>query len=234
GKEAATKEQDIDLDALHRLASTSLGSDSSVEAAYTIYKASQDAHASFDAGHATDEVPTDTMPFRRTQTMRRHLRKTVTSSAFEHFQKNITAVEDTIPAGDGIPAAAQTIHVGSTPIPSSGGVSAGAGHAAIGAPSSTILAADKGKAPMIDNSLPADLLSEQECILKNLHDYQLGEDLAKKLQAKQEAEFARQQEDLVQKAQAEGVASPAEQGTGLSAQRQRELDAAQLIYNEAD
>nr|GFB39340.1 hypothetical protein [Tanacetum cinerariifolium] len=112
GKEAATKEQDIDLDALHRLASTSLGGDSTIEAAYTIYKASQDAHASSDAGHAADE---------------------------------------TIPAS-------------STPIPSSGGVSAGSymdldGQAAAAAPSSTILAADKGKAPMIDDSFPPDLLS---------------------------------------------------------------------------
>nr|GEW74782.1 retrovirus-related Pol polyprotein from transposon TNT 1-94 [Tanacetum cinerariifolium] len=54
------------------------------------------------------------------------------------------------------------------------------------------------KAPMVDDSLPADLLSEQERILKNLHDYQLGEDLAKKLHAEQEAEFARQQEELAQ------------------------------------
>nr|GEV46946.1 hypothetical protein [Tanacetum cinerariifolium] len=216
GEEAATKKQDINLDALHKLASTSLGGDTTVETAYTIYKASQDAHASSDAGHDADAGLDDTtMPFRRTRTKRRRLRKTYTSSAFEHFQSNIFAVEYTIPAGDGIPADAQTIHAGSTPIPSSGGVSAGssmdpAGQAAA-APSSTIPAADKGKAPMVDDSLPADLLTEQERILKNLHDYQLGEDLAKKLYAEQEAEFARQQEELAQKAQAEGVASLAEQ-----------------------
>nr|GFB10896.1 hypothetical protein [Tanacetum cinerariifolium] len=62
---------------------------------------------------------------------------------------------------------------------------------AVAAPSSTILATDKGKAPMVDDSLPVYLLSEQECILKNLHDYQLGKELEKKLHAKQEAEFAR-------------------------------------------
>nr|GEX63417.1 aminoacyl-tRNA synthetase, class 1a, anticodon-binding [Tanacetum cinerariifolium] len=210
---SATKEQDIDLDALHKLASTSLGGDSTVEAAYTIYKASQDAHASSNAGHAADEVLADTMPFRRTRTTRRRLRKTVTSSAFEHFQENISAVEDTISAGDGIHAAAQTIPAGSTPIPSSGGVSVGssmdpAGHTVAAASLSTILAAGKGKAPMIDDSLPADLLSEQERILKNLHDYQLGEDLAKKLQPNRKQR--------------------------LSSERQRELDAAQLIYNKAD
>nr|GFC39561.1 hypothetical protein [Tanacetum cinerariifolium] len=66
------------------------------------------------------------------------------------------------------------------------------GQAAVAAPSSTILATDKGKAPMVDDSLPVYLLSEQECILKNLHDYQLGKELEKKLHAKQEAEFARQ------------------------------------------
>nr|GEZ91481.1 hypothetical protein [Tanacetum cinerariifolium] len=162
GEEAATKEQEIDLDALHELASTSLGGDTTVEAAYTIYKASQDAYASSNAGHDKDEVPdTTTMPFR----------------PFEHFQENISA---------------------------------------------------------IDEFIPADLLTEQEQVLKNLHDYQLEEDLAKKLQAEQEAEFARQQEELAQKAQAERVASPATQGTRLSAQRRRELDAAQLIYTEAD
>nr|GEV69437.1 synaptobrevin, longin-like domain protein [Tanacetum cinerariifolium] len=55
GEEAATKEQDIDVDALHKLASTSLGGDTTVEATYTIYKASQDAHASSDVGHGADE-----------------------------------------------------------------------------------------------------------------------------------------------------------------------------------
>nr|GFC39805.1 hypothetical protein [Tanacetum cinerariifolium] len=41
--------------------------------------------------------------------------------------------------------------------------------------------ADKGKAPMVDDSSPTDLLSEQERVLKNLHDSQLGEELAKKI-----------------------------------------------------
>nr|GEU31187.1 xylulose kinase-1 [Tanacetum cinerariifolium] len=145
--------------------------DTTFEAGYTIYKASQDAHASSDAGHDKNEVPdTTTMPFRRTRTKRR-LRKTFTSLAFEHFQENISTVEDTIPAGDGIPAAAQTIPAGSTPIP-------------------TTEAVDKGKASMVDDSIPADLLTEQEHVLKNLYDYQLAEDLAKKLQAEQETEFA--------------------------------------------
>nr|GEY57754.1 hypothetical protein [Tanacetum cinerariifolium] len=166
GEEAATKEQDIDLDALHNMASMSLGGDSTVEAAYTIYKASQDAHASSDAGHDAAEVPDDTtMPFRRISTMRRRLKKPFTSSAFEHFLENISAVKDTLPASEGIPTAAPTIPASSTTIP---------------------------------------------------------------------AEFARQQEELAQKAQDESVASLAEQGTGLSDQRRRELDAAQLIYTEAD
>nr|GFB06149.1 hypothetical protein [Tanacetum cinerariifolium] len=88
------------------------------EAAYTIYKASHDAHASSDAGHDEDE-------------------------------EKIYAVEDTIPTGDGIPADAQTIPTGSTPIPTTKGVSASssidpAGQATADAPSSsTIPAADK-------------------------------------------------------------------------------------------
>nr|GEY00593.1 copia protein [Tanacetum cinerariifolium] len=279
-EEAATKEQEIDIDALHELASTSFGGNTTVEAAYTISKASQDAHASSDAGHDKDEVPdtttmpfrrtrtkrrrlrkiftssafkhfqenvsavkdtipaggdaghdkdevpdTTTMPFRRTRTKRRRLRKIFTSSAFKHFQENVSAVKDTIPAGGGISTDAQTIPAGSTPILTTGGISAGssmdpAGQAAVDAPfSSAIPAADKGKALMVDDFIPADLLTEQEHVLKNLHDYQLGEDLAKKLQAEQEAEFARQQEELAQKAQAESVASPDAQCTGLSAQR---------------
>nr|GFB99778.1 hypothetical protein [Tanacetum cinerariifolium] len=163
GEDATPTEQDIDLEALHTLASTSLGGDSS-------YKA---------AGHDAAE------PF--------------TSFASVHVPENI-------PAGAGIPAAATTIPAGS---------SMDAAVHAVVAPSSSIPAVDKGKAPMVDDSLPTDLLSEQERILKNLHDYQLGEDLAKKLHAEQEAEFARQQEELAQKAQAERVASPTEHGPGL-------------------
>nr|GEZ78924.1 hypothetical protein [Tanacetum cinerariifolium] len=64
---------------------------------------------------------------------------------------------------------------------------------------------------MVDDFIPADLLTEQEQVLKNLHDSQLGEDLGKKLQAEQEAEFVRKQEELEQKAQAESVALPAAQ-----------------------
>nr|GEV02031.1 hypothetical protein [Tanacetum cinerariifolium] len=208
GEEATTTKQDINLDALHKLASTSLGGDTTVEATYTIYTTSQDAHASSNAGHNEDEVPADTtMPFRRTRTTRRRLMKTVTSSTFEHFQENISADEDTIPSD------AHTIPAGSTPIPSSRGVSAGSSmdpaDQATAAPSSTIPAADKGKAPMVDDSFSADLLSEQEHILKNLHDYQLGEDLAKKHHAEQEAAFARQQEELAHKVPAAPSTAPA-------------------------
>nr|GFB77541.1 hypothetical protein [Tanacetum cinerariifolium] len=109
-----------------KLDSTSLGGDTTIEAAYTIYKASQDAHASSDASPDEDEVP-DT-----------------TNMSFRH----------TISAGAGNPADAQTIPAGSTPIPTTGGVSGGsfmdpAGQAAAAAPapsSSAIPAVDKGKA----------------------------------------------------------------------------------------
>nr|GEY93705.1 putative ribonuclease H-like domain-containing protein [Tanacetum cinerariifolium] len=113
------------------------------------------------AGHDAAEVPADT------------------TMPFRH----------TLPAGKGIPATALTIPSGSTTIPAGSSMDI-AVHAAI-APSSTIPAADKGKAPMVEDSLLADLLSEQERILKNLHDYQLEEDLAKKLHAEQEAKFAK-------------------------------------------
>nr|GFB07448.1 hypothetical protein [Tanacetum cinerariifolium] len=169
GDEATPTEQDIDLEALHMIAS-------------------------------------------------KRLRNPFTSFTSAHVPENI-------PAGAGIPA-------GNTTIPADSSMDAAVHAAAI--LSSSILAVDKGKAPMVHESLPADLLSEQERILKNLHDYQLGEDLAKKLRAEQEAEFARQQEELAQKAQAGRVASPTEHGPGMSDQRRRELDAAQLIYTEAD
>nr|GEX63884.1 ribonuclease H-like domain-containing protein [Tanacetum cinerariifolium] len=156
-----------------------------------------------------------TMPVHSTSTTRRSLRKPFTSSASPH-------VSETIPAGMRVLAAATTIPAGSS-------VDAAA------APSFSIpTAADKGKAPMVDDPLPADLLSEQERVLKNLHDSQLGEELAKKIHAEQEADFARQQEELAQKAQAKIVSSPTEHGPGMSDQRRQELDAAQLIYTEAD
>nr|GEZ54272.1 hypothetical protein [Tanacetum cinerariifolium] len=199
GEDATQAEQDIDLAALHTLASASLGGDSSAPA----------------AGPDADT----TMPFRSTSTTRRRLRKPFTSFASAHVSKNI-------PAGASVPDVATTIPAGSS-------VDAVVHVAA--APSSSIpTAADKGKAPMVDDSLPADLLSEQERVLKNLHDSQLGEELAKKIHAEQEAEFTRQQEELAQKAQAERVASPTEHGPGMFDQCRRELDAAQLIYTEAD
>nr|GEY46283.1 putative ribonuclease H-like domain-containing protein [Tanacetum cinerariifolium] len=158
-----------------------------------------------------------TMPVHSTSTTRRRLRKPFTSSVSAH-------VSETIPVGVRVPAAATTIPAGSS-----------VDVVVHAAPFSSIpTAADKGKAPMVDDSLLADLLSEQERVLKNLHDSQLGEELAKKIHVEQEAEFARQQEELAQKAQAESVASPTEHAPGMSDQRRRELNAAQFIYTEAD
>nr|GEX59231.1 hypothetical protein [Tanacetum cinerariifolium] len=70
--------------------------------------------------------------------------------------------------------------------------------------------------------------------MSSLTSGELGEELAKKIHAEQEAEFTRQQEELAQKAQAKSVASPTEPAPGMSDQRRQELDAAQLIYTEAD
>nr|GEX22979.1 hypothetical protein [Tanacetum cinerariifolium] len=125
------------------------------------------------------------------------LAKTFTTSASAHVPENIPAVASVLAAA--------------TTIPASSSVATAVYVAA--APSSSIpTTADKGKAPMANDSLPADILTEQE----------------------REAEFARQQEELAQKAQAERVASSTEQGPGMSDQHRRELDAAQLIYTEAD
>nr|GEW36855.1 uncharacterized mitochondrial protein AtMg00810-like [Tanacetum cinerariifolium] len=204
GDDATPTEHDIDLASLHTLAHASLGS------------------GSFDQGTGPDAIAVHaatTMPFRSTSTTRRRLRKTFTTSTCAHVPENI-------PAGASVPVATTTIPAGS---------SVDAAIHAAAAPSSSIpTAADKGKAPMVDDSLPADLLSEQERVLKNLHDSQLGEELAKKIHVEQEDEFARQQEELAQKAQAERVASPTEHGPGMADQRRQELDAALLIYTEAD
>nr|GEX19309.1 putative reverse transcriptase domain-containing protein [Tanacetum cinerariifolium] len=194
---------------------TPMEQDIDLEALYTLASMSLGGD-SIDkvAGHDAAEVPTDaTMPFRR-----RRLRKPFTTSAFAH-------IPDNIPAGADIPAAATTIPAGS---------SMDAAVHVVAPPSSFIPAVDKCKAPMVDDSIPADLLSKQERVLKNLHDSQLEEELAKKIHAEQEVEFARQQEELAQKAQAERVASSTEHGPGLSDQRRRELDATQLIYIEVD
>nr|GEX07058.1 hypothetical protein [Tanacetum cinerariifolium] len=159
-----------------------------------------------------------TMPFRSTSTTRRYLKKPFTSSAFAHVTKNILA-------GASVPDAATTVPAGSS-------VDA-AVHVVVTAPSSSIpTAADKGKAPMVDDSLLADLLSEQERVLKNLHDSQLKEELAKKIHVEQEVKFARQQEELAQKAHAERVAFPTTHGTRMSDQRPREL-LAKIATNSA-
>nr|GFB71752.1 hypothetical protein [Tanacetum cinerariifolium] len=64
---------------------------------------------------------------------------------------------ENIPAGASVPAAATIIRAGSSMDDDV--------HAAAAPSSSISTAADKGKAPMVDDSLPADLLSEQERVL---------------------------------------------------------------------
>nr|GEY43934.1 hypothetical protein [Tanacetum cinerariifolium] len=166
GEDTTPTEQDINLEALHTLARMSLGGDSS----------------DTPAGHDATEVLVDTsMPFRSSSTTRRRLRKPFSFSASAHVPKNV-------PAGAGIFAAATTIPAGS---PMDAAVYSA------DAPSSSIpTAANKGKAPMVDDSIPANLLFEQERVLKNLHDSQLGEELGKKIHAEQEAEFVRQRDKV--------------------------------------
>nr|GEY41713.1 JmjC domain-containing protein [Tanacetum cinerariifolium] len=195
---------------------TTLEQEFNLAALHTLASATLGDDPSATAAHPDVET---TMPSERTSTTRRRLRKPFTYSVSAH-------VSETIPLGVRVPTAAATIPTGSS-------VDA-AVHAAATPSSSIPTATDKGKALMVDNSPPTDLLSEYERVLKNLHDSQLGEELAKKIQAEQEAEFGRQQEELAQKGQAESVASPTAHGQGMSDQRRRELDAAQLIYSEAD
>nr|GFC75265.1 hypothetical protein [Tanacetum cinerariifolium] len=88
--------QDIDLEALHTLARTSLGGDSS----------------DTPAGHDAAEVPADTsMPSHNPSTIRRRLRKPFSSSASAHVSENIPgsasvpAIATIIPAGSFVDAA---------------------------------------------------------------------------------------------------------------------------------
>nr|GEW56784.1 retrovirus-related Pol polyprotein from transposon TNT 1-94 [Tanacetum cinerariifolium] len=91
------------------------------------------------AGHDAAEVPADTtMPFRSISTTRRCLRKPFTSFASAHVLENI-------PTSAGLPAAATIIPAGSS--------MDAVVHAA--APSSSIPAVTKGKAPMVEYSLPS-------------------------------------------------------------------------------
>ncbi|GJW54065.1 hypothetical protein Tco_0098150 [Tanacetum coccineum] len=143
--------------------------------------------------------------------LRRRLRKQSNIPAFEKFQAQVAAVGTSIPA-DGVPA-----------------VSIPAGSSNVSAVSSS----DKGKAPVVDETSKADLLSAQERALKNLHDAMLGEELARKVQAEEEANLARHREELAKKAQADPEGSFA-QGSSLPVQRQREIDAASLLYTDAE
>nr|GEW27044.1 aminoacyl-tRNA synthetase, class 1a, anticodon-binding [Tanacetum cinerariifolium] len=134
-----------------------------------------------------------TMPVERTSTTRRRLKKSSPGV-------RVPAAAATIPVASSVDIA---VRAAAATIPAASSVDAAVPAAA--APSSSI-PTDKGKAPMVDDSFPAALLSEQERVLKNLHDSQLGED----------------------------IASPTAHGQGMSDQRRKELDAAQLIYTEAD
>nr|GFA81628.1 hypothetical protein [Tanacetum cinerariifolium] len=132
GEDTTPTEQDIDLQALHTLARTSLGG----------------ASSDTPAGHDAAEVPADTsMPSRIPSTTRRRLRKPFSSSASAHVSKNI-------PVGASIPTAATTIPTGSF-------VDA-AGRAAAAPSSSIPTAADKGKAPMLGEELAKKIHAEQE------------------------------------------------------------------------
>nr|GEW26674.1 putative ribonuclease H-like domain-containing protein [Tanacetum cinerariifolium] len=140
GKEDATKELEINLDALHELARMSLGGDTTVEAAYTSSKLLK-------------------------MLMPPHM-LVIIKMRFLKLQPCLSDVQepstDTIPAGDSIPTDAQTIPAGSTPI-FADSYKDPAGQAAAATPSSSVIpAADKGKALIVDDSVSANFLTEQE------------------------------------------------------------------------
>ncbi|GKC67397.1 hypothetical protein Tco_1099995, partial [Tanacetum coccineum] len=213
-EEASTK-TDFDLEALSELVNVTLGSASQieVEAAVTLSQASRDA-----------QLRSDGTPKRSYQRkgLRSMLRKQSNIPAFEKFQAPVTAVSS-IPA-DGVPAGSSNVPAdssipavsipgGSSNVPAVSSILA----VLIPAGSSNVLvvsSSDKGKAPVVDETSKADLLSAQERVLKNLHDAMLGEELARKVQAEEEANLARHREELAKKAQEDPEGS-FDQGSSL-------------------
>ncbi|GJZ33621.1 hypothetical protein Tco_0579057 [Tanacetum coccineum] len=117
-----------------------------------------------------------------------------------------------VPTGEFVTPGSSSIHVGSVQVPS------------------VSVYADKGKAKMVDEPTPT-----QERTFKQLEDYRLGFEAAERLQAQEQAEMARQREELLR--QDELLARQLTQDFDMPARqkkRRQEVQEATMYYTEAD
>ncbi|GJT50593.1 putative ribonuclease H-like domain-containing protein [Tanacetum coccineum] len=200
---------DLNIKALQLLANVSLASAQTVEAAFSLSQAAKDAQS-----QATDT----SQGFQRTRSKRR-LRKLSDVPAFDRFRANVSAGGVGISAGSGavstaVPAAtvSKEIPVASTFAPSASPIPAVATSTIPAGTSTNPTAAQssKGKEQIVEDPTP-----DMERIFKNMEDERIGADMAKKVQAEEDAQWARQQAESQSK-------------------RQQEVNAAAMFYTEND
>ncbi|GJR06555.1 hypothetical protein Tco_0529539 [Tanacetum coccineum] len=139
--------------------------------------------------------------------------------AFDRFRENVSAGGVGISAGGGVvstvvPATtvSKEIHVASTFVPSASPIPAVATSTIPVGTSTNLTAAQssKGKEQIVEYPTP-----DIERIFKNMEDERIGADMAKKVQAEEDAQWARQQAESQSK-------------------RQQEVNAAAMFYTEND
>ncbi|GJU58291.1 hypothetical protein Tco_1236057 [Tanacetum coccineum] len=147
------------------------------------------------------------------------LRKLSDVPAFDRFRANVSAGGVGISAGSGavstaVPAAtvSKEIPVASTFVPSASPIPAVATSTIPAGTSTNPTAAQssKGKEQIVEDPTP-----DMERIFKNMEDERIGADMAKKVQAEEDAQWARQQAESQSK-------------------RQQEVNAAAMFYTEYD
>ncbi|GJZ26856.1 hypothetical protein Tco_0571109 [Tanacetum coccineum] len=207
--EEGVRKDDLDIEALQVLANVSLASAQTVEAAFSLSQAAKDAQS-----QATDT----SSGFKRTRSKWR-LRKLSDVPAFDRFKTNVSAGGVGISAGSGVvstaaPAAAvsKELLVASTFAPSASPIPAVATSTIPTGTSTNPTAAQssKGKEQIVEDPTP-----DMERIFKNMEDEKIGADMAKKVQAEEDAQWARQQAESQSK-------------------RQQEVNAAAMFYTEND
>ncbi|GKA67925.1 hypothetical protein Tco_0767842 [Tanacetum coccineum] len=207
--EEGVRKDDLDIEALQVLANVSLASAQTVEAAFSLSQAAKDAQS-----QATDT----SQGFQRTRSKRR-LRKLSDVPAFDRFRANVSAGGVGISAGSGavstvVPAAtvSKEIPVASTFVPSASPIPAVATSTIPAGTSTNPTAAQssKGKEQIVEDPTP-----DMERIFKNMEDERIGADMAKKVQAEEDAQWARTQAESQSK-------------------RQQEVNAAAMFYTEND
>ncbi|GJX43086.1 hypothetical protein Tco_0259762, partial [Tanacetum coccineum] len=181
--EEGVRKDDLDIKALQVLANVSLASAQTVEAAFSLSQDAKDAQS-----QATDTSP----GFKRTRSKWR-LRKLFDVPAFDRFRTNVFDGGVRISAGSGVvstvvPAAtvSKEIHVASTFAPSASPIPVVATSTIPAGTSTNPTAAQssKGKEQIVEDPTP-----DMERIFKNMEDEKIGADMAKKVQAEEDAQW---------------------------------------------